>query len=615
MLILPLDKLLSPVPLPPQVKLRYHSLSSARASRKENLTSRSPTRHRDSECSPAPKICLTSRLLEDPLSSQKKFKRKKRLMLHSKLVFTHEDLGTLRFDTRDEARKRSRDTWHDPKKVLIYDNNPLNRQKAAKRICDLIVKQVTSTHKIVQFMDYNSDSEVSPQHSEEGSDQDIDGNRIRLPTLKSRLGKYKNLEEKLSMIPEINQEIHYSKTARSSQYNISPLKLDQPELINQTSESLSHDSSYILQTQGKLSTERVIKDLSELLKPPFASKSLSETFVYMHNELKNSISNLPFLLSFLNKNSSLTLHNKFCSILESKKASFVQETHDRYSFSSIKVNLPSCDMLPTDLIYMISSYTRFSCLMHLNIRDNPKFGDTAISTLTLILTQFCPSLIHYDISYTGAGRKAAVAMQILLSKKKSGLQRLGIGRNVLGDEGLVDLANACSKSTTLRSLDLQYLHLDSPTVSEISKIIRFCKSLRYLNISGNLISGESFRHITRAIIINRQLRCISMNDCHLDDIDMRELYHSLKGNPYLRSIDLCKNSISKKGLNYILDGLLKSSRLVHLGLQENKINLAQLEQFKQQFPTYKEIEITRDSDFRSSQYFQQTLGKILKYFN
>jgi Ran GTPase-activating protein (RanGAP) involved in mRNA processing and transport len=106
-----------------------------------------------------------------------------------------------------------------------------------------------------------------------------------------------------------------------------------------------------------------------------------------------------------------------------------------------------------------------------------------------------------------------------------------------------------------------------------------------------------------------------MNDCHLDDIDMRELYHSLKGNPYLRSIDLCKNSISKKGLNYILDGLLKSSRLVHLGLQENKINLAQLEQFKQQFPTYKEIEITRDSDFRSSQYFQQTLGKILKYFN
>jgi Ran GTPase-activating protein (RanGAP) involved in mRNA processing and transport len=195
-------------------------------------------------------------------------------------------------------------------------------------------------------------------------------------------------------------------------------------------------------------------------------------------------------------------------------------------------------------------------------------------------------LIHYDISYTGAGRKAAVAMQILLSKKKSGLQRLGIGRNVLGDEGLVDLANACSKSTTLRSLDLQYLHLDSPTVSEISKIIRFCKSLRYLNISGNLISGESFRHITRAIIINRQLRCISMNDCHLDDIDMRELYHSLK-----------------------------SSRLVHLGLQENKITLAQLEQFKQQFPTYKEIEITRDSDFRSSQYFQQTLGKILKYFN
>ena len=369
MLILPLDKLLSPIPLPPQVKQRYHSLSSARASRKENLTSRSPTRQRDSECSPAPKICLTSRLLEDPLNSQKKFKRKKRLMLHSKLVFTHENLNNLRFDTRNEAVKRSRDTWHDPKQVLIYDNNPLNRQKAAKRICDLIVKQVTSTHKNVQFMDYNSDSEVSPQHSEESSDEEIDGNRIRLPTLKSKLGKYKNLEEKLSMIPEINQEIHYSKTARSSQaqYNIPTLKSEQPEIVNQTSESLSHDSSYIFQTHGKLSTERAIKDLSELLKPPFASKSLSETFIYMHNELKSSILNLPLLLFALNKSSSLTLHHKFYSILESKKSNFTQEIHDRYSFSSIKVNLTSCDILAIDLIYMISSYTSFCSLMHLNI--------------------------------------------------------------------------------------------------------------------------------------------------------------------------------------------------------------------------------------------------------
>ena len=139
-----------------------------------------------------------------------------------------------------------------------------------------------------------------------------------------------------------------------------------------------------------------------------------------------------------------------------------------------------------------------------------------------------------------------------------------VQNNLLLDEGICSLAVGLLVNTTLVYLNLSSCGLELASGLAFAKVLRINRGLRALVVSQRLVSGRAIREICRSLIINKYVVSVNATACRLIDEDAKEIAHMLNSNTKLQQLILVQNKISKKGLGYLRDGVMKNKALVHL---------------------------------------------------
>ena len=173
--------------------------------------------------------------------------------------------------------------------------------------------------------------------------------------------------------------------------------------------------------------------------------------------------------------------------------------------------------------------------------------------------------------------------------KNTTLRRLNLKTNYTGSVGLAELSRVLFENTTLEELILSdnYLlcgalevypngNLKSYLTSQFDGLRIFCqaltfnKTLRYLDLSFNLLGSDGIIIISNSLVENTTLEVLKLNHTGIEYHGSCAIGNALAVNTGLHELSLKHNSI-KSGFEFIAKGLQKNKSLKILRLDYNLI--------------------------------------------
>ncbi len=109
-------------------------------------------------------------------------------------------------------------------------------------------------------------------------------------------------------------------------------------------------------------------------------------------------------------------------------------------------------------------------------------------------------------------------------------------------------------------LDLEYLHLDEDNLVSIIKALQGNTSLKYLDISGNIITNDVALAIEDLLETNDQLIELAMQSCGIDEVSIVPIARALSSNSTLQILDIEVNKIGFNGLNILEEEIGKNPK-------------------------------------------------------
>ena len=144
------------------------------------------------------------------------------------------------------------------------------------------------------------------------------------------------------------------------------------------------------------------------------------------------------------------------------------------------------------------------------------------------------------------------------------------------DKGVLYIVKALQTNSFLTELHLVE-SLPDLTCSALTEMIRINRSLKYLEVSGNDLSGPAkliLSDIFEALRHNTSLVNLSLRDNAITATDpdtASSLTKMLQVNKSLTHLDLSRNNLSDSGARCIFEGLRHNTTLVNMSLQRNYI--------------------------------------------
>ncbi len=202
---------------------------------------------------------------------------------------------------------------------------------------------------------------------------------------------------------------------------------------------------------------------------------------------------------------------------------------------------------------------RNSGLVKLDVRLNAigDDGATAIANGIGVHT----TLRVLNVSSTEMTPNGCASLLSSLSKNDS-LVELDLGFNDMDDTSCTVLAEALAANCPLRKLRLRSCAIREYGARSIFRALKKNAKLYFLDISGNPVKDESLGVFSDILRCNRTLRELYIENCQIGPEGCGALSRALKSNTCLRHVDLSLNpQVADSGLEALSEGLKYNSSL------------------------------------------------------
>ena len=172
------------------------------------------------------------------------------------------------------------------------------------------------------------------------------------------------------------------------------------------------------------------------------------------------------------------------------------------------------------------------------------------------------TLLKLDASFTKIRDEDYISDCLKINKS---LKELNISGNMITSNGAKEIATAIRVNTTLKKLDLSCNKISDDGVGFISDGLKNNNSLQELNISRNEITSEGAQYIAEAIQVNTT----------------QEITEAIQINSTLQNINISKNQISPEGLLYFMEAVNNNCTLQVVNITHNNVTRSGFTSIKQ----------------------------------
>ena len=127
------------------------------------------------------------------------------------------------------------------------------------------------------------------------------------------------------------------------------------------------------------------------------------------------------------------------------------------------------------------------------------------------------------------------------------LRCLDVSGNALGDDGVSQLSEALLINRTLRELNIENCLFGYRGCHALARALRSNDALRSLQMSRNAIGDEGFSEVVGALRYNRAVTSLGANQCHVSNVGLANLLETLRHNVTVTLVKLCYNDIGRHG--------------------------------------------------------------------
>lgn len=513
---------------------------------------------------------------------------------------------------QDELQTIKTDNEHqheseDPKIVLLHDIHPINRRRAAKKLCQMIESEV---HKFSQYYQPENNPALLPDEElsdsgDSAASETVDFPHMRLPQLKSKVVACITLKEKLDKIEELSRKFYTAKTMISSKKRgVLFQDTNRPTEMDQAS---SMESAFVKSSKSSEKLRR--QDSMHSLDPGEFLPEVPLSMLLRTMDGGGFLDRLRKTLTDVSRLERLSEEVKHAEVVQFLRSAIDlsikspgKQGKKTILFNTYRISLPECKLEAVQAYYILRRYPAYSTLQVVDLPDNP-LGDSLCAFLCYTLAQYSESLSYLNLSYTSASHKTAKALQELLKVPHSKLNTLRLAGNRLEDDGVCSIVIGMlqAEESAVVALDVGSTSMEFTGVLALAKLLRINRTLGSLDLGESKLDAHSLRELCRALIVNTSLSSLSLRKCGLSDRDVRDLNQMLSNNLNLVQLSLSDNSFTPKGLSGLMPGLLQNKKLVHLGLSGNvALVLEHLDALKQEMAQTKEVEILKEDDFMKS---------------
>lgn len=136
----------------------------------------------------------------------------------------------------------------------------------------------------------------------------------------------------------------------------------------------------------------------------------------------------------------------------------------------------------------------------------------------------------------------------LAASMPRGLQALAIGKNEVGDEGAIALAEAFKKTPLLVSIDMSRAQIGTDGLDAMMATLARHPLLTFLRLDRNrAIDDEGAESLARALAVNTALRSVDLSMTNVTDVGAKALLGALQNGaaPTLQQLGLSGTAVSR----------------------------------------------------------------------
>lgn len=181
------------------------------------------------------------------------------------------------------------------------------------------------------------------------------------------------------------------------------------------------------------------------------------------------------------------------------------------------------------------------------------------------------SIKRLNLSNCGIRSSGTLAIAKALRSAQCAIEILDLSQNTICNEGSVRIANSLMRNSKIKYLNLSHCAISKEGVIAISETLRsgVC-SVEELDISGNIICGDSCVTIMNSLVHNRSVQTLDLSSCAGNN-HIKSFANVLRSNqvPFLKDLSLCWNiDNGAEGFEILADALSHNSTLTRLDLTE-----------------------------------------------
>ncbi|KAJ5072049.1 rni-like superfamily protein [Anaeramoeba ignava] len=262
------------------------------------------------------------------------------------------------------------------------------------------------------------------------------------------------------------------------------------------------------------------------------------------------------------------------------------------------LNLSNCEFRK-EMKEIIESIIKNNSITFLNISSNI-FTPQSLLSLKKLLLKKNSVLVSLELTRSSLNEKAIKLISSTFKKRKwnSPLIQIDLSNNKMQSKGFISLAKGIIQAFQKANILLENLNVEQNFISSnanpfIANLIREVNSLQVLKIGRNNLGD--IKEISSALAQNKTLKMIDfssskiLDSCisNLASIHVKSLIlknnnihpnssflnfcKSLKTNQTLQLLDLEGNHLEMKGANFLVNGLLENTSIIHLNIANCKI--------------------------------------------
>ena len=168
-------------------------------------------------------------------------------------------------------------------------------------------------------------------------------------------------------------------------------------------------------------------------------------------------------------------------------------------------------------------------------------------------------------------------------QRNNSLESLNIKGNVIGDQGMILLAQSLVSAPNLKELDVS-LNEIGPTGFQMLCDVLPQTNLHTLVCNKNFL-GDQILEIFASVIVGEghggtKLKKFDFSSCRLNDVGLISLINALERNKKISQIRLADNFFSEQVEAIMLETLNKNTTLVDIGMQGNRFSHSCLAKIK-----------------------------------